>query len=276
MNKKYHLGVIGAGNMGMAIANGIVNSGISAQKIILFNRSPEKREKHKNLNFSVSDNYVELYEQSEMVLIAVKPQNFSEVLENLSKSKANPLVISIAAGITFKTIETTLNKNCPIIRCMPNTPLMINKGATQLVKNSYATNKDLETVCKIFDNMGITTIFDDENKLNDVIPFAGSAPAYIYSFTEGMMISAKKYGIDENEALKLFCQALIGSAQMMLKGDKTPKELKESVCSPNGATIEAMKVFEENNLNKILDTANEKCILRAYELGNTKFCTHKN
>ena len=266
MSKQYRLGVIGAGNMGMAIAQGMVNAGTPASEIILYNRSEEKRKQNAKLDFAISDDYTKLYTQSEMVLFAVKPQTFPEVLEKLSGLDAKPLVISIAAGVPFAKMEKALSSDCPIIRCMPNTPLLLGKGATQLVKNSAATDSQLKTVCNIFNTMGITVVFDDENKLNDVIPFAGSAPAYIYAFTEGMLKSAEKHGINRDDALKLFCQTLIGSAEMMLKGDKTPKQLIDAVCSPNGTTLEAMKVLSEYNLDDILDKANDNCIKRAYEL----------
>ncbi|HIV61336.1 MAG TPA: pyrroline-5-carboxylate reductase [Candidatus Butyricicoccus avistercoris] len=267
MSKQYRLGVIGAGNMGMAIAQGMVRAGTPASEIILYNRSDEKRKQNAKLGFAVSDDYTKLYMQSEMVLFAVKPQTFPEMLEKLSGLDAKPLVISIAAGVPFAKMEKALSSDCPIVRCMPNTPLLLGKGATQLVKNKAATNEQLKTVCNIFDTMGVTVVFDDENKLNDVIPFAGSAPAYIYAFTEGMLKSAEKHGINRDDALKLFCQTLIGSAEMMLTGDKTPDELIKAVCSPNGTTLEAMKVLNEYDLYGILAKANDNCIKRAYELG---------
>lgn len=267
MSKQYRLGVIGAGNMGMAIAQGMVRAGTPASEIILYNRSGEKRKQNAELGFAVSDDYTKLYMQSEMVLFAVKPQTFPEMLEKLSALDAKPLVISIAAGVPFAKMEKALSSDCPIVRCMPNTPLLLGKGATQLVKNKAATDEQLKTVCNIFDTMGVTVVFDDENKLNDVIPFAGSAPAYIYAFTEGMLKSAEKHGINRDDALKLFCQTLIGSAEMMLTGDKTPDELIKAVCSPNGTTLEAMKVLNECDLYGILAKANDNCIKRAYELG---------
>ncbi len=267
MSKQYRLGVIGAGNMGMAIAQGMVRAGTPASEIILYNRSDEKRKQNAKLGFAVSDDYTKLYMQSEMVLFAVKPQTFPEMLEKLSGLDTKPLVISIAAGVPFAKMEKALSSDCPIVRCMPNTPLLLGKGATQLVKNKAATNEQLKTVCNIFDTMGVTVVFDDENKLNDVIPFAGSAPAYIYAFTEGMLKSAEKHGINRDDALKLFCQTLIGSAEMMLTGDKTPDELIKAVCSPNGTTLEAMKVLNEYDLYGILAKANDNCIKRAYELG---------
>ena len=105
MSKQYRLGVIGAGNMGMAIAQGMVRGGTPANQIILFNRSEEKRTKHAELGFAVSDDYTTLYSQSEMVLFAVKPQTFPEMLERLSGIDATPLIISIAAGVKFKKME---------------------------------------------------------------------------------------------------------------------------------------------------------------------------
>ena len=253
--KQYQLGVIGAGNMGMAIARGMVAAGTPASSILLFNRSPEKRAARAAEGFAVTEDYISLYTACDTVLLAVKPQNFDEVLGQLAPVAANcrPLVLSVAAGVTFAK--------------MPNTPLMLGEGATELVKNAAATDEQLARVRALFDTLGVTVVFDAEEKLNDVIPFAGSAPAYIYAFADAMVRSAEQVGIDREDALKLFCQTLIGSAKMMLRGDQTPAELVQAVCSPGGTTLEAMKVLRERGLDDMLDEANRQCIRRAYELG---------
>ena len=255
--------------MGMAIARGMVAAGTPAAEVLLFNRTPEKRADRAAEGFSVTDDYVSLYQQSETVLLAVKPQTFPEVLGHLAEvAKANqPLVVSIAAGVSFAKIEAALGANCPIVRVMPNTPLMLGEGATELVKNAAATDEQLARVRALFDSMGVTVVFTAEDKLNDVIPFAGSAPAYIYTFADAMARSAENYGVAYDDALKLFCQTLIGAAKMMLKGDHTPDELVRAVCSPGGTTLEAMQVLRERDLAGILDQANRNCIRRAYELG---------
>ena len=154
-----------------------------------------------------------------------------------------------------------------MIRVMPNTPLMLGEGATQLVKNAAATDKQLSELCELFNTMGVTVTFEQENMLNEVIPYAGSAPAYLYAYADAFVQSAKQHGINEDDALTLICQTMIGSAKMLLRRDKTPAELIRAVCSPGGTTIEGMKVLEDRNLYGIVSEACDKCIKRAYELG---------
>ena len=267
--KKYRFGVIGAGNMGMAIAEGAVRAGLFERgEMLLFNRSEDKRAEKRKLGYAVTGDYTEVYTACETVLLAVKPQNFSEILPVLGACDGEkPLVVSIAAGVTFSKIEQALGADTPVIRVMPNTPLMLGVGATELVKNAAATDAQLQQVRALFDTMGITVVFDREDMLNEVIPYAGSAPAYLYAFTDAMVKSAVQHGIDAQDALHLFCQTMIGSAQMLLRGDKTPEELIKAVCSPGGTTLAAMEVLQRRDLYGMLAEASDKCIARAYELG---------
>ena len=267
--KRYQLGVIGAGNMGMAIARGLAATGVPASDILLFNRSADKRAANEAAGFSATDDYAALYAASDMVLLSVKPQTFPEVLGNLSETAktCRPLVVSVAAGITFAKIEAALGADCPVVRVMPNTPLMLGEGATELVKNAAASADQLAAVRALFDTMGVTVTFQEETMLNEVIPYAGSAPAYIYAFAAGMVRSAEAHGIAYDDAMKLFCQTMIGSAKMLLAGEKTPDELIGQVCSPGGTTLEAIKVLKERDLAGMLAEASDKCIARAYELG---------
>lgn len=267
--KAYRFGVLGAGNMGMAITEGAVRADLLMRdQVLLFNRSEDKRAANRARGYAVTGNYTEIYTGCETVLLAVKPQNFDEILPVLGKCEGGkPLVVSIAAGVTFAKIERALGADTPIIRVMPNTPLMLGEGATELVKNAAATDAQLAQIRALFDTMGVTVVFDREDMLNEVIPYAGSAPAYIYAFADAMVKSAQSHGIGQEDALKLFCQTMIGSAKMLLEGGKTPAELIRAVCSPGGTTIEAMRVLETCGLADMLAQANDKCIARAYELG---------
>nr|WP_297174533.1 pyrroline-5-carboxylate reductase [uncultured Agathobaculum sp.] len=267
--EKYRFGVLGAGNMGFAIAAGAVRAGLfRPDEVLLFNRSAEKREKHRQAGYAVTDDYAALYAGCEIVLLAVKPQNFDEILPVLAlNAVAKPLVISIAAGVTFRKMQAALGVDTPIIRVMPNTPLMLGEGAAQLVKNEAASEAQLSSVRALFDTMGVTVVFDKEDMLNEVIPYAGSAPAYIYAFADAMVQSAAEHGISEDDALMLFCQTMIGAAKMMLRRDKSPAELIAAVCSPGGTTIEAMRVLQARGLRGMIAEASDKCIARAYELG---------
>ena len=147
--KKYKFGVLGAGNMGTAIAEGAVRAGCFApEQVLMFNRSEKKRAAHAAKGYAVTGDYTEVYAESEIVLLAVKPQNFDEILPNLAKYEGEkPLVVSIAAGVTFAKLEGALGADTAMIRVMPNTPLMLGEGATQLVKNAAATDKQLSELC---------------------------------------------------------------------------------------------------------------------------------
>ncbi len=267
--KTYRFGVLGAGNMGTAIVEGAVRAGLfPPAQALLFNRSAEKREKNREKGFAVTGDYTEVYTACDTVVLGVKPQNFDEILPVLSGCRCEkPLVVSIAAGITFAKIERALGADTPVVRVMPNTPLMLGEGATQLVKNAAATDKQLSELCELFNTMGVTVTFEQENMLNEVIPYAGSAPAYLYAYADAFVQSAKQHGINEDDALTLICQTMIGSAKMLLRRDKTPAELIRAVCSPGGTTIEGMKVLEDRDLYGIVSEACDKCIKRAHELG---------
>ena len=267
--KTYRFGVLGAGNMGTAIVEGAVRAGLfPPAQALLFNRSAEKREKNREKGFAVTGDYTEVYTACDTVVLGVKPQNFDEILPVLSGCRCEkPLVVSIAAGITFAKIERALGADTPVVRVMPNTPLMLGEGAAQLVKNAAATQEQLDAVRALFDTMGATAVFDEESMLNEVIPYAGSAPAYLYAYADAFVQSAKQHGINEDDALTLICQTMIGSAKMLLRRDKTPAELIRAVCSPGGTTIEGMKVLEDRDLYGIVSEACDKCIKRAYELG---------
>ena len=262
--KTYRFGVLGAGSMGKTIAAGAVRAGLfRPDEVLLFNRSEEKRAANAAEGYAVTGDFTEVYTACDTVLLSVKPQNFAEILPVLAGCKCEkPLVLSIAAGISFAKIENALGADTPIIRA-----LMLGVGATQLVRNAAASEKQLAAVRRLFDKMGVTTVFDKEDMINEAIPYAGSAPAYIYAYADAMVQSAKKHGIDEQDALQMFCQTMIGAAKMLMQGEKTPAELIRAVCSPGGTTLAGMQVLEERDLYGMVAEACDKCTARAYELG---------
>ncbi len=266
MSKKYKFGVIGAGNMGFAIANGALNAGIYKQnQIILCDRSEEACDKYAKLGFAVTSDANEVYKNSQIVMLAIKPQVFEEVLSTLEKPEVLPLVITIAAGITTDFIKKQLGE-IQVIRVMPNTPLLIGIGATALCKNVDTDERHLESVKNIFDSLGTTVVFDDENMLNEVIPTNGSSPAFVYYFMNEMIKSAQNHGINYEDAKNLIIQSFVGSAKMVENYDGDISDLIRAVCSPGGATLEAMKVFDDEKLGDTIAKASDNCIKRSYEL----------
>ncbi|MFQ9127751.1 MAG: pyrroline-5-carboxylate reductase family protein [Butyricicoccaceae bacterium] len=268
--KTYRFGVLGAGSMGKTIAAGAVRAGLfRPDEVLLFNRSEEKRAANRAEGLRRDRR---LHRGLHRVRYCAAVGQAAELCRGAACSSPNAsaksrLFWSTAAGISFAKIEAALGADTPIIRAMPNTPLMLGVGATQLVKNAAASEAQLAAVRSLFDAMGVTTVFEHEDMINEAIPYAGSAPAYIYAYADAMVQSAKKHGIDEKDALQMFCQTMIGAAKMLMQGDKTPAELIRAVRSPGGTTLAGMQVLEERDLYGMVAEACDKCTARAYELG---------
>lgn len=270
MNKTYRFGVLGAGSMGLAIADGAVHAGLFVPAdILLFNRNAEKREQNRKNGYSVTDDLTEVYQTCEMVILGINPGSFDDVLPQLAACPVDekPVLVSVAAGITFARIENVLGADTPVIRVMPNTPLILGQGASALVKNDAATDEQLAETDRLFAAMGVTAVFPHEDMLNEIIPFNGSLPAYVYQFVTAFVKSAMRHGIPQDAALSLICQTVIGSAELMRGGGKTPDELLREICTPNGTTVQGVAVFRAHNLDGIVAEACDQCIARAYELG---------
>jgi pyrroline-5-carboxylate reductase len=268
--KTYQIGILGAGHMGAAIARGAVKSGFCAPNdLLLYNQTPAKRAAFAEEGFAVCTDLTEVYTRCRWMVLGVRPQSCDEVLSKLGTCVVaeKPLVLSIAAGVPFAKIEEKLGADTAIIRLMPNTPLILGEGATALVKNRSASAEQLLRVQQLFDRMGVTVCFDREEQLNDVIPYNGSAPAYLYFLLDAMAKSAQTHGIAYEDALRLLATTCVGAAKLVLTGEQSPAQLIDAVCSPGGTTIEAVKVLREGKMADILAEASDACIRRAYELG---------
>lgn len=266
MNKK--IGFLGAGNMAGAIINGITSSkSFLPKQIYVYDILPEKRECYAQRGFSVCDTARDLAEKCDVIVLAVKPQNFEALLKEIAPAVTQQKAfITIAAGISTSYIQTLLNCACPVVRAMPNTPLLLGQGATALCRTKEVTDTFFEMAKGIFASCGIVEELN-ERYLNAVISVNGSSPAYIYLFAKAAVDYAKTQGIDKETALRLFCQTLKGSADMLLKGEHTPEQLIKIVSSPGGTTLKAMEVFETRGFVKMVQDAMEACTNRAEELG---------
>ena len=262
--EKYKFGIIGVGKMGGSILSGILKSGIYNEKeILLFDTNQEIIDFWTNKGIAFSSNEKELFSNVEMALIAIKPQMFS-FLKKYSYEDLNMVIISIAAGKTIKDLQDIFG-NQKFIRVMPNTPALIGLGASAISRTDNIDDVTFETVKTIFSSIGIVEEIED-GKMNEIIPVNGSMPAYLYYFAKAFIENAVEEGIDYDVAKKLASYAIIGSAKMILETDKSIEELIKDVCSPKGATLEGLKVFDDNKVNDIIKKASKACIQRAYEL----------
>ncbi len=204
---------------------------------------------------------------AEVVVLAVKPQILPTVLAELRPvASADKLFISVAAGVTSKTIAEALGGEPRIVRSMPNTPALIQVGATVLATGAHASERDMEMSRAIFDSVGITEVLG-ENQLDAVTGLSGSGPAYVFVILESLADAGVKVGLPRPIALKLAAQTLMGSAKLLLDTNGHPGQLKDMVTSPGGTTIAGLHALEQGGLRTTLISAVEAATDRAKELG---------
>lgn len=259
---------IGAGNMAFAIIGGLTNKDsalcVPLEDVILFDANKAQYDKFAD-GFTVAENIKEAVEKGDIIILAVKPQNYPDVLAEISGiNLSDKVIISIAAGISTDYICSKIGE-CAIVRAMPNTPLLVGKGVTALCHNDRVSNESFELIEQVFAASGITFRLD-ESDMNKICAVTGSSPAYVFLMIKSICDGAKAQGIESEDIYKSVCSMVIGSATLALVSDKTPDELIRMVCSPKGTTEQAMRVFEEENLHDTVIKAMDACTKRADEL----------
>lgn len=262
------IGFIGAGNMATAIIGGLIGAGTPASDICVFDMDRDKLTEFMKKGVCIADNSCNLTRDCDIVVLAVKPQNYSEVLQEISGcADVIKTFVSIAAGITIDFVRRGLNIQCPVVRVMPNTPLLVGKGATALCF-SHNVSEDVRTVVSsMFSCSGVVSEFT-EDKMDAIISVNGSSPAYFYLFAKAMADYAESVGIERENAMELICAAMEGSARMLKASGDDPDTLIKKVSSKGGTTIEALNVFYENELECIIKDAMAACTKRAAELAS--------
>ena len=265
------IGIIGFGNMAEAIVAGLL-----AKKIITKNNfnvlEPAANRvslcKKKYTKHVYSDTSVFL-QNSQIILIAVKPQQINDVLNSLGVLSAGTLVLSIVTGITFTTYQKYLGQKTKIIRIMPNTPALVQAGMTGYVANKYCNKKD-KTFCElIFSAIGLIMEFKNEQALNAVTAVSGSGPAFVYEYARAMIQGATKLGLTNAQAKILVLQTLSGAVQMMQTSKESPEELRVKVTSKNGTTEAGLNYLSEKEFVKTIEICLKKAQLRATALSKS-------
>lgn len=260
--KKYKLGILGIGNMGGSILNGILNASIyNKEDVLIYDIDQTKLNVFCDIKAATSEK--EIIENVDKLILAIKPQMMN-VLKSIDFDNSNLIVISIVAGKTVSDLKDIFGE-VKIVRVMPNTPCLINEGATALSRSNNVTDAEFNEVKKMFSSIGLAVEIPD-NLMNEIIPVNGSMPAFLYYFAKCFIEKAVKDGIDYSTAKALCVQGIIGSAKMIKTSDKSIDELIKDVCSPKGATLEGLKVFEKYNTKEIIEEVSNATINRAYEL----------
>ncbi len=253
------IGFIGSGNMAEALLRGIISAKLYAPQDVLISDIRKDRLDYLKEEYGVTptaDN-VELTSQADVLVLSVKPQNMDEVLGEIKGTlKDTAVVISIAAGITTEKIVKYLG-DVPIIRAMPNTPAMVDQGATAVVIRNTGP-RHFKAGLEVFMAVGKVEVLEDESLMDAVTAVSGSGPAYFFLLMEEMIAIAKDMGLPSDIAKELVFQTAKGAgllAEMAYSRNETPAQLRERVTSPGGTTEAAMKVFKKLDLNGIMTAA---------------------
>ncbi|MBU6197004.1 MAG: pyrroline-5-carboxylate reductase [Cyanobacteria bacterium REEB446] len=292
-----NLSIIGAGAMGSAIASGIhlaqkkilANPEIKVPeryenteiKLSICNRSQEKLDKlSKKIDFTAYEKIEEMIssEKPNLLIIAVKPKDISEILNSLKNISAECIIVSVLAGINIKTIEDRFPFN-PIFRAMPNTPAQIGSGITALTYNKHCNDEHKNLVQKIFHAVGDVIFIDDENKMHAVTALSGSGPAYFFFLAEALIQAGINQGLNLEEASILVNKTFLGSGLLLNSSNEgamnesvnsrsnnpSPETLRKAVTSPNGTTHAAISSLENNGFSEIINQAIQAASQRSKE-----------
>jgi pyrroline-5-carboxylate reductase len=261
------VGLIGAGNMGSALAAGIA-AGIGSDRILSFDTDRARLTAlQRETGIPYAEFIEEVPEYSDVILLCVKPDVIPLVCEKLTEYSG--IILSAAAGIKIESIKRVVGRDKKIIRSMPNTPCMAGAG---MIAISPDDNSDPDDVMLVKELLGFTGLVLQmpEKMINSVTAVSGSGPAYVFTFIQAMADAAVKLGINRQDALILAGQTVFGSAKMFLDKIENPIKMRDNVISPAGTTIEAIHILEKEGFSGIIIDAIEAAAKKARELDSSK------
>ena len=278
MRKKFAF--IGVGNMANAIILGItsaIESRVDWKDLILYDLSAEKTATFAKNGATVANSLTDAVNMADCVLLCVKPQQFPDVLPLLSacENVKDKLFITIAAGVKMSNVSDATN-GAPVIRVMPNTPMLVGKGVCALCRNDKVTDEDYDLAHKIF-SASASVIDISEDEMNRIICVTGSSPAYVFllikamydgAVAQGLLSDDGTLGLSSKALIDSICDTIIGTAHLMKQMDLTPDEQIRNVASKGGTTEKALLELESYKFYEGIISAMEECTQRADELSN--------
>lgn len=258
------IGFIGCGNMAKAMISGLLNSG-SNYEINIFDNDSNKLEQFRDFkNIFICENNKDVVSKSKYIILAVKPSYYEEILKDVKDFIEDQVIISITPGKKIDWFKSIIGKDKRIVRAMPNTPALIQKGVVGICYSSNLLGLEINAVTKLFESFSVV-VKVKEDFMDLVVGISGSLPAYVFLFIEALMEKALEYELEEDKAKAFILNTVIGSTLMVEKYNNT-NDLIKMVSSPNGTTVAALKVLNDNNFKDILKDAVDACIKRSKEL----------
>ncbi|MGE0081673.1 MAG: pyrroline-5-carboxylate reductase [Thiohalomonadaceae bacterium] len=263
------IGFIGGGNMARSLIGGLVADRKDPATIRVSEPDPQQRSRlAESFGVQTMEDNEALVRASDVVVLAVKPQVLAEVCQAIAPAvrERNPLVVSIAAGIRLADMERWLGGKPAIVRTMPNTPAMVQCGATALIANERVSQAQRELAEGIMRAVGIALWLEREEQMDAVTALSGSGPAYFFLVMEALEAAAQELGLSPATARLLTLQTAFGAAKMALESSDDAATLRRRVTSPGGTTEQAIRVLEEGDLRRVFRRALQAASDRSEEL----------
>jgi pyrroline-5-carboxylate reductase len=256
--------------MGEAIIKGLLQTGLVPSETIAATdvRVDRLDQIARQYGVRAAKDNASLVRESDVVILAVKPQIIGPVMREIAPAVDGRLIISIAAGVATKTLRGHLGKPARLIRVMPNTPALVLEGVTAIARADGLEAGDLETAQELFGAVGRVVVLDEE-ALDAVTGLSGSGPAYAAIVIESLADGGVKMGLDRATAMILAAQTVLGSAKLILDTGTHPGQLKDMVASPGGTTIAGIAALEEGAVRRAFIAAVERATQRSRELGRS-------
>lgn len=259
---------IGGGNMARAIIAGLKNNNFDTTAITVLELDAEKRQQLKQ-DYAVhaTDKYVDI-SNTDVIVLAVKPQQLKEVCLQLIPFIRNQLIISIAAGIRSADIANWLNQHPAIVRVMPNTPAQIQAGVSALYALGKVSEAQRQQATTILAAVGKTLWLDDEAKMDAVTAISGSGPAYVFYFIEALQEAGLSLGLTSEEASMLALETFAGSSLLATQSKDNVQALRAQVTSKGGTTEQGILALETGNIKEIMRKAAQAAADKSKSLGD--------
>lgn len=267
----WNLGIIGAGNMASTIVKGVLRKNlIQPSEIYIYDIDQTKQSKLiSETSIIGARSNIDLIEQCSIIIIAVKPDVYGSLLDEMAENfNHDQIIVSIAAGISTQYIKEKTNFKPKVVRVMPNTPALVGEGMSVICKKNGLNEDEKEIIKSIFLSLGqIEEV--DEKLMNGVTAISGSSPAYVYLFIEALADGGVLMGLPRDQAYRLAAQTVIGAGKMVLELDKHPGLLKDMVCSPGGTSIEGVYTLEKNGFRGAIMEAVQSSALKSQDMDDS-------
>jgi len=270
--KNSRITFIGCGNMGRSLIGGLIANGLPVNSITGTDLNAEQRQSTASqYNIEVLEDNQQAIKDADVVVIAVKPQSMEDTLKPIKTtlSKGKPLLISIAAGIQLSHLGKWAGEELAIVRAMPNTPALIQSGATALCANKHTSSAQRDLAETIMRSVGLALWLEDENLMDAVTALSGSGPAYYFLIMEVMEKAATQLGLSQEHARILTLQTAFGAAKMALESNHDAASLRKQVTSPGGTTEQALNVLMNGDIENLFREALEAAQKRSAELATS-------